>query len=162
MLKGLFSLCTRLTSYTLLIASAYLHLRVCHCLACTRVRIFLQHQECPGSLWTRVCRREEAHSLNDGKDAGTGRSSFRTHMANCTPANHSPLWHSSGVPMSLLPLASAPNGTLARDRELNLPVGPSFDTSFKGVNTEITAMEYGHYLQLLPRPLIKAESETEV
>lgn len=38
-----------LTSYTQLKASAYLRLRVCHCLACTGVRILHQHQECPES-----------------------------------------------------------------------------------------------------------------
>lgn len=58
-----------LTSYTLLKASAYLHLRVCHCLACTEVRIFLQHQECPGSLWKLVCRKEQTHFLSVGKYA---------------------------------------------------------------------------------------------
>lgn len=165
MLEGLFSLCTRLTSYTLLIASTCLHSRVCHCLACTRARIFLQHQECPGSLWTPVCREEETRSLNDGKDAGIGKSSFRIHMASCTPPNPRPLWQSFGVPMSLLFLVSAPNGNLATGgsgRELNLPVGHSFDMRFKGVNTEITAMKYSHYLQLFPRTLVKAEPEIEV
>lgn len=63
-----------LTSYTQLKASAYLHLRVCHCLACRGVRIFHQHQECPGSLWKLVCRKEEVYFLNVGKNIDTEAS----------------------------------------------------------------------------------------
>lgn len=53
-----------LTFYTLLKASAYLHSRVCCCLACREARIFLQHRECPASLWKLVCRKEETYFLN--------------------------------------------------------------------------------------------------
>lgn len=61
-----------LTSYTLLKASACLHWTACHCLACTEVRISLQHPECPGSLWKLVCRKEETRASVLVKQADPG------------------------------------------------------------------------------------------